>query len=106
MSGDKLGEVNTGQRREINTGYFAALGRAKIIVTCNPSNWEGDFRLWEALSSGALVFIDEMSTPMPHAPRDGEHIVVYDNVRPLDRVIINMYMCRGKKKSMVMVCSH
>jgi hypothetical protein len=31
--------VNTGQRKEINRGYFSTLGQAKIIVTCNPSNW-------------------------------------------------------------------
>ena len=40
VSGGKVGEVNTGQRREINKGYFASLGQAKIIITCNPSNWE------------------------------------------------------------------
>ena len=73
------GQVNTGQRREINLGYFRTLGQAKVIVTCNPSNWEGDFRLWEAMATGALVFVDEMATPMPHAPVDGEHIIVYDN---------------------------
>merc|ERR1711957_944835 len=38
--------------------YFDALGRAKIVVTCNPAEWEGDFRLWESLLSGALVFVD------------------------------------------------
>jgi len=33
---------------------------ARIVVTCNPSHWEGDFRLFEAMLSGALVFVDEM----------------------------------------------
>lgn len=79
VSGGVLGEVNTGQRREINTGYFQTLGQARVIVTCNPSNWEGDFRLWEAMATGALVFVDEMHTPLPDPPIDGEHIVVYDN---------------------------
>ena len=32
---------------------------AKIVVTCNPSHSEGDFRTFEALASGALVFVDE-----------------------------------------------
>ena len=40
VSGGKVGEVNTGQRREINKLYFQSLGQAKIIITCNPSNWE------------------------------------------------------------------
>jgi hypothetical protein len=39
VSGGIIGEVNTGQRKEINKGYFSTLGQAKIIVTCNPSNW-------------------------------------------------------------------
>jgi hypothetical protein len=39
VSGGIVGEVNTGQRKEINRGYFSTLGQAKIIVTCNPSNW-------------------------------------------------------------------
>ena len=37
VSGGVLGEVNTGQRREINKDYFTALGQAKIIITCNVS---------------------------------------------------------------------
>lgn len=64
-------QVNKGQRREINTAYMSAMRSAKIIVTCNPSSWEGDFRLWEAMASGALVFVDEMDTPMPHPLIDG-----------------------------------
>ena len=40
---------------------------------------KGDFRLWEAMASGSLVFVDEMSTPMPYPLLDGVHIVVYDN---------------------------
>jgi hypothetical protein len=31
------------------------------------------------MSSGALVFVDEMTTPLPNPPLDGQHIVVYDN---------------------------
>ena len=73
------GEVNGGNRREINTGYFGAMRRSKIVVTCNPSHWEGDFRTFEALASGALVFVDEMYVPHPRPFVDGQHVVVYDN---------------------------
>lgn len=31
------------------------------------------------MGSGALVFTDEMSTPMPSPPIDGRHLIVYDN---------------------------
>ncbi|KAH8092321.1 glycosyl transferase [Aureococcus anophagefferens] len=54
------GDVNSGGRREINDGYFGAMRKSKIVVTCNPSHWEGDFRTFEALASGALIFVDEM----------------------------------------------
>ena len=73
ISGGAVGELNKGQRKEMNEEYFSSLRQAQIIVTCNPSNWEGDFRLWEAMGSGALVFIDEMSTPMPSPLLDGVH---------------------------------
>ena len=51
---------------------------SSFVVTCNPSHWDGDFRLFEALSSGALVFTDELHTPQPYALVDGVHCVVYD----------------------------
>lgn len=73
------GEVNAAGRREINGAYFAAMRSAKIVVTCNPSHWEGDFRTFEALASGALVFVDEMYVPHPRPFVDGVHVVVYDN---------------------------
>ncbi|KAH8059251.1 glycosyl transferase [Aureococcus anophagefferens] len=69
------GDVNSGGRREINDGYFGAMRKSKIAVTCNPSHWEGDFRTFEALASGALIFVDEMYVPHPRPFVDGEHAV-------------------------------
>ena len=37
---------------------------SKIVVTCNPTGWEGDYRTWEALTSGALILVDKMITPL------------------------------------------
>ncbi|KAH8069738.1 hypothetical protein JL721_5627 [Aureococcus anophagefferens] len=59
-------------------------GRAKVVVTCNPTGWEGDFRLFEALSSGALVMVDRMGTPYHHPLIDGEHVVFYDHTNKTD----------------------
>lgn len=73
-----LGEVNHGGRKEINAGYFGAMRAAKIVVTCNPSHWEGDFRLFEAMVSGALVFVDEMWAPQPYPLRHKEHVIIYN----------------------------
>ena len=76
--------MNHGGRKEINKGYFGAMRAAKIVVTCNPSHWEGDFRLFEAMVSGALVFVDEMWGPQPFALKHGEHVVVYDTTNQED----------------------
>jgi hypothetical protein len=35
--------------------YLELLAHAKVVVTANPSAWEGDHRTWEALAAGALV---------------------------------------------------
>ena len=48
-----------------------------IVVTANPSNWEGDFRLWEALSTGALVFVDEMKVPTPYPLVHNDTVIYY-----------------------------
>ena len=36
-----------------------------------------DFRLMEAMASGALIFVDHMYTPRPHPLIDNKHIVYY-----------------------------
>ena len=48
------------------------------MVTCNPSKWEGDHRIWEAFANGALVFIDRMFTPLVHPLIDKKHCIFYD----------------------------
>jgi spore maturation protein CgeB len=57
---------------------------SRIIVTGNPSDWEGDFRLWESMASGALVFMDTMQTPAPFPLRHGETIVFYSTYNESD----------------------
>ena len=58
--------------------------RARIIVTSNPSDWEGDFRLMEASASGALVVVDHMHVHRPHPLIADMHIVYYDNNNKTD----------------------
>lgn len=52
---------------------------SKIIVTVNPANWEGDFRLWESMASGALVMVDPLFVPVGFPLIDGKHIVYFSN---------------------------
>ncbi len=63
-------------RNEVNYDYLEKMLRCKIIVTCNPSLWEGDYRLYEALISGALVFVDSMKCI--DGFKDNENICFYD----------------------------
>lgn len=77
------GQVTTGSHNKLAGGkdkYTETINSARIIVTCNPSTWEGDHRLWEAMLTGALVMVDHMDVlPMlPNPPRHGIHYVVYD----------------------------
>lgn len=79
-----VGEVSGAGRTTIDAAYLAAMRRAKIVVTCNPTHWEGDFRLFEAFASAALVLVDTMATPYHHPLVDGVHVVYYDNTNSSD----------------------
>ena len=69
----------------VNIKYFDILKTSKIIVTANPPNWEGDFRLWEALLMGNLVLCDEMVIPhiMKYPLLHKTHLVFYKNIHEL-----------------------
>lgn len=58
--------------------YAELMKRSKIIVTACPSNYEGDYRLFEAMSSGALVLHNRMTLP-PYGLVEDKHWVCYDN---------------------------
>jgi spore maturation protein CgeB len=72
-------QVNTLSRAQVSKAYFQHMYNAKIIVTVNPANWEGDFRLWEAMASGALVMVDPIFVPHPHPLLDGKHVIFFSN---------------------------
>jgi len=83
IQGEKqIGELNRGSMSRFNAPdmreYFRLLKRSRIVVTCNPSQWEGGFRTWEAFANGALVFVDKIYTPMAHPLVDGEHCIIYE----------------------------
>ena len=56
--------------------------RTKIIFTAQPGPVDGDNRTWEALASGALVFMDRCYIPTPDLPEDGVHCCHYDAADP------------------------
>ena len=69
-----FGEVTTSTRTALSPLYLKLMRAARVVVTCNPGDWEGDFRTWEALASGAAVVRDRLYAPTPH----GDFGVVYD----------------------------
>tara|TARA_Y100000593_G_scaffold83248_1_gene156757 strand:- start:242 stop:1111 length:870 start_codon:yes stop_codon:yes gene_type:complete len=70
-------------RNTIQKDYYNAMLNSKIVVTCNPTHWEGDWRLFEALSCSPLVMVDEMTTPVKNGFIDGEHLI-YFSINKLD----------------------
>ena len=80
-------------RSSIDPRYKQCLYDSKIVLHANPDPWEGDSRLWEALASGALVFVDRMYAPIGNPLIDGEHLIFYDltdqGVETLERKIIH-----------------
>ena len=80
-------------RSGIDPRYKQCLYDSKIILHANPDPWEGDSRLWEALASGALVFVDRMYTPFKDPLVDGEHLIFYDltdqGMEALERKIVH-----------------
>lgn len=77
----------------VNTKYFEILKTSKIIVTANPPNWEGDYRLWEALLMGNLVLCDKMLVPslITHPLINKKHLVYYNSMKELE-LLINYYI--------------
>lgn len=58
--------------------YMRLLTRTKIVFTATPTRWDGDHRTWEALWSGACVFMDRTGIPTPAMPRHGMECFYYD----------------------------
>lgn len=69
----------------VNKEYYKIMRESKIIVTANPKDWEGDFRLWEALLTGSMVICDRMFCNPGLV--DKTHIIWYDNLTHLDMLL-------------------
>jgi len=77
-----IGILGSGQSdSDWSRQFLEHLANTKIIITCNPNGSEGDFRLWEALLSGALIFVDKMTTLdwLPHPFVHKKHLIFHDS---------------------------
>lgn len=79
-------EVSGETRVSISKSYFQQMYNARIIVTVNPANWEGDFRLWESMASGALVFVDPLFVPHGFPLEDKKHVIFFSNTHKEDLI--------------------
>jgi len=59
-----FGPIDNGGRNVASEEYLRTLARSKIVVTCQPDRWEGDWRTWEAFASGACVISDTIFTEL------------------------------------------
>jgi Glycosyl transferases group 1 len=66
--------------------YVQYLRSTKIVVVAGRDEWEDDFRLLEALASGALVFSD-VPRAAPMGFENGTNIVFYDSASSLVRLL-------------------
>ena len=74
-----IGENGATGRNSIQELYYQQMKKSKIVVTCNPLDWEGDYRLFESLSCKCLVFVDKMLTPTVNPFVSDKHLVYYDH---------------------------
>ena len=81
--------------------YLSLLGRAKIIFTAFPDMQDGDSRIWEALSSGALIVADQCKIPMSHPLVHLEHCILFDAMNPQsikEAIVLAKYYLENEKK--------
>lgn len=76
------GKDGAAGRSSAHSEYATGLTRSKVVVTANPTHWEGDARLAEAMRSGALVLVDRMVNPHA-AVVNGSTVLVYRSVREM-----------------------
>jgi len=82
-AGSGLGENG---RNFPNAAYLGFLRQSRIVITCQPMPWEGDWRLAEAMASGALVIANHMVDPAPGI-QNGVNLVLYNNTEQMMQLL-------------------
>ncbi|KAL7527137.1 hypothetical protein ACHAXR_004431 [Thalassiosira sp. AJA248-18] len=81
---DVVGFIHRAGRRGFHPNFISGMASTEIIVLAQRDNWEGHFRLCEALLSGALT-----QKYFPHDLFDGENIVIYNSWLDLELKILH-----------------
>ncbi len=90
-----IGETGAAGRNLIQKEYVEQMLNSKLIITCNPDNWEGDWRLFEALGCGALTYVDQMIDPSPHPFLPDQHLLYYNRTN-LEELYENINKSLGR----------
>lgn len=69
-----VGEVDEGIHLSSTSAYQQTMLQSRVIVTTGPTMWDGDYRTWEALVSGASVVTEPLWNPISEAVVDGKHV--------------------------------
>ncbi|KAL7546712.1 hypothetical protein ACHAWF_010039 [Thalassiosira exigua] len=88
VTADIAGDRADWGRNNVGDTYARALLQHKIVVVAQRDEWEGHYRLMEALSGGALVMADPMH-PFPYLIEDGVNIVVYTSLAELKEKMLH-----------------
>lgn len=72
LAGDAVGKG----RRGVSSAYIEALLSTKIVMVTQRDRWEDHYRLFEALTSGAMVMTDRMLS-LPAGLQNGTSIVEF-----------------------------
>ena len=101
-----VSECGSVGRATIDPKYKRCLYDSKIVLHANPDPWEGDSRLWEALASGALVFVDRLLAPIKNPLIDGAHLIFYDltdeGMEILEQKIVRYLADDGERQRIAM----
>ncbi len=89
-----------GRMDEDNQSYYETMLNSKIVVTCNPDKWEGDYRLFEALSCGPMVMVDSMITPVKNPFVNKKHLIYYNSLTELENEI-NYYLNNEEERNRI-----
>eukprot|EP00566_Odontella_aurita_P009369 CAMPEP_0113576646 /NCGR_PEP_ID=MMETSP0015_2-20120614/28419_1 /TAXON_ID=2838 /ORGANISM="Odontella" /LENGTH=500 /DNA_ID=CAMNT_0000480119 /DNA_START=192 /DNA_END=1694 /DNA_ORIENTATION=+ /assembly_acc=CAM_ASM_000160 len=99
LFGGEVGDRGSEGRKYPQAGYAAALLEYKIVIVCQRDTYEGHYRLFEALASGAMVMTD-FSHYLPKGIKDGESLVVYKSIAEMESKML-YYLHHEKERKMI-----
>ena len=95
-----LNDVELMECNERQTQYVEQLIKAKVVVVAQRDEWEGHFRLFEALASGAMVFADK-GLALPDGLKDKESIILYDSAKSLENLLLHYLSPKQNKERLL-----